>query len=70
MATKMRKDRMVKELEDLLKILQTDANEYADKLNKDLEKEGKFKFRYSTSDTYPYRVGVAIATIKWILGEE
>lgn len=70
MATKMRKDLMVKELEDLLKILRTDAKEYAEGLNEDLEKEGKYTYRYTTTDTYPYRVGVAIATIKWILGEE
>ena len=62
----MKKDRMVKELEDLLKVLTTDAQEYADELKKGLEKEGR-TWRYSTSDTYPYRCGVAIATIKWIL---
>lgn len=51
------------ELRELKAILDTDSEEYAEMLNA----KSKRNHTYTHSDTYPFRVGVASATIKYIL---
>lgn len=58
----MKKAEMIRELEELLEILKTPSNEYAEKING--ENDG---CKLDDSGTYPYRVGVAIATIEFMV---
>lgn len=54
------------ELKELKTVLEMDAQEYADKINvENTWFDGKRQM--TSSDTYPYRIGVAIGTINWIL---
>lgn len=53
------------ELKELKEVLEADPEAYAEKLNS----EGG-RIKWSPSDTYPYRLGVAQATIKHILNPE
>lgn len=52
-----------KELRKLEEILDTDSETFAKMMNE----KHKTKHDFTTSDTYPYRVGVASATVKIIL---
>ena len=66
---KMQKREIESKLTRLLDVLNTNAKDYARYLNNGLEAEGR-TYRMEESDTYPYRIGVAISVISNILGKE
>ena len=57
----MTKEKMISELTELLEVLDTPADKFAEMLNK------KSSYKYEESDTYPIRLGIAKATIEYIL---
>lgn len=63
----MKKVEIEERLRDLLDVLKMDSQEYADAYKKKYPED---RHPLEPSDTYPHRLGVAIATIEHILGEE
>lgn len=55
----------IDELERLLKVLKMDANEYLEVMNDRADNCGYI--HKDTSDTYSYRVGVAISDISYVV---
>ena len=57
----MKKAEIIRRLKELQKILDMDAQDYADKIN------GDHKHNLSRSDAWCYRTGVVAAEIEYIL---